>query len=131
MSLSDHEQQVLEQMERALVSEDPKFASVFTSSRNQARTTKPGAVAKRTVLLSFAVILVGVAGLFAGVMTQLPPLGIVGFVLIVGAISVLVTSARVRTGGSTGKAKSANKAGKTRASFMQGLEDRWDRRQES
>lgn len=128
MPLSDHEQQVLDQMERALASEDPRFTSVFTSGRNQVRASKSGPVAKRTVLLSVAVILIGVAGLFAGVMTQLPPLGIIGFVLIVGAISVLVTSARTRTPQSAGKAKSGSKTGKSRASFMQGLEDRWDRR---
>ena len=31
MALSDHEQALLEQMERALASEDPKFASPFAS----------------------------------------------------------------------------------------------------
>ena len=125
MPLSDHEQQVLDQMERALASEDPKFASVFTGGRTAPRRTSAQGITKRSVLGAIAAVLVGVVGLFAGVMAQLPFLGILGFVLIVGAISVLVTAPRA----GIAEVKNAKaKPAKSRASFMQGLEDRWDRR---
>ena len=125
MPLSDHEQQVLDQMERALASEDPRFTSVFTGGRTAPRRTGPHSINKRSILGVIAAILVGIGGLIAGVMAQLPFLGILGFVLIVGAISVLVTTPRK----SSTLANSAKpKKAKSRTSFMQGLEDRWDRR---
>lgn len=124
MPLSDHEQQVLDQMERALASEDPKFTSVFTGSRTNPRRTAGAPTTKRSLVAAGVAIVAGIAGLFAGVMAQLPFIGIIGFVVIVGAISVIVTSPR------GAQAAPKTKSTKSRASFMQGLEDRWDRRQD-
>lgn len=125
MPLSDHEQQVLDQMERALASEDPKFTSVFTSGRAAARRPATSGLTKKSVFGAIAAIVIGIGGLIAGVMAQLPFLGILGFVLIVGAISVLVTSPRAHISEVKSNKK---KQSKSRASFMQGLEERWDRR---
>lgn len=118
MPLSEHEQRLLDQMERALASEDPRFMSTFTSARIRPAAPKN---------LGFAVIavLVGIGLLFGGVIAMQPAIGIVGFVVIVAGITVAVSSL-----GSRGeKSETATSTPKqNRSSFMQGLEERWDRR---
>ena len=62
MPLSEEELRLLEQMERALVEEDPKFASTLrgTSLRRSAR---------RRAILAGVVFVVGIALLMGGVMS--------------------------------------------------------------
>ena len=74
-------------MERALVEEDPKFASTLrgTSLRRSAR---------RRAILAGVVFLVGIAILMAGAMTQMPLIGIAGFVVMLGSATVALTAIR-------------------------------------
>lgn len=117
MGLSDHEQKLLEQMERALATEDPKLASTLRTPSLRVRTPK-------NVFFALAAVLVGVAGLVAGVITQLPPLGILGFVAIVAGLSIVMTGASA-----SGVAKNVKQPKqKNKSTFMQGFEERWDRR---
>ena len=115
MPLSEHEQRMLEQMEIALASEDPRFASTFTDKIHRPAAPKN---------LGFAVIavLAGIGLMLGGVMASQPALGIFGFVVIVGGIAAAVASFGQR-GEKVAKAPKS-----TRTNFMQGLEDRWDRR---
>ena len=71
MPLSEEELRLLEQMERALVEEDPKLASTLrgTSLRRSAR---------RRAILAGLVFVVGVAVLMTGAIAQLWYVGIVG-----------------------------------------------------
>lgn len=117
MGLSDHEQKLLEQMERALATEDPKLASTLRTPSLRVRTP-------RNVFLALAAVLIGVSGLVAGVITQLPPLGILGFVAIVTGLSIVFTG--TSTVGAIKNTKQPKQ--KNKSSFMQGLEERWDRR---
>lgn len=118
MALSEHEQQVLEQMERALSSEDPKFVSSLTgASRRLSAPANLGA--------SIIAFITGIAMLLGGVIINQPALGVLGFFLTIGAIAVVVHSMQNR------EAKRTSKTKESRASFMQGLEDRWDRRQDN
>lgn len=112
MALSDHEQHVLEQMERALATEDPRFANVL---RGVPMVRK----AQQSLGASVLAILIGIAGLIAGVATAVPAIGILGFLLTVGAIASALTN--------VGAPRTA-KPRRPRTSFMQGLEERWDRR---
>jgi hypothetical protein len=117
MALSDHEQKLLEQMEQALASEDPKLASTLRTPSLRLRTPK-------NVVFALLAVAIGVAGLIAGVSTKIPALGILGFVSIVAGLSLLFS-----TSNTPGVAKPAKTAGpKNKSSFMQGLEERWDRR---
>lgn len=78
MPLSEHEQKLLDQMERALYAEDPSFA---TQMKGRPR------VASRTRLLIG--VLAGVAGLvivLLGVNAASIPLGVVGFVVMVAGV---------------------------------------------
>ena len=78
MPLSDHEQRLLEQIERALYAEDPKFASTVSST--DLRTH-----ARRRVRRAFVLLVLGMVALLAGVMVPSVPLGVAGFCIMLGA----------------------------------------------
>jgi hypothetical protein len=76
--LSDHEQKLLEQIEQALYAEDPKFAASVRKVKNRPR-------GRRWIALSIVGVIVGLGLILVGLLAKLIVLGIVGFVLIVGA----------------------------------------------
>jgi hypothetical protein len=138
--LSEEELRMLEQMERALVEEDPKLASTLRGSsfRRNAR--------RRAVLAGF-VFLIGIALLMTGAVMSMPVVGIVGFVIMLGAAMVAVTSFRgsgqqpaepkdtafegfgVIDGGRSGRGRSRRSSHDT--SFMHRMEERWRRRRDN
>jgi hypothetical protein len=85
--LSEEELRLLEQMERALVAEDPKFASALrgTTLRRNAR---------RRSYIAAAVFFVGVVVLMTGAVMQQTVVGIIGFVVMLGSAYVALTSWR-------------------------------------
>ena len=91
MPLSEEELRLLEQMERALVEEDPKFASTLrgTSLRRSAR---------RRAIVAGVVFVLGIAMLMGGVMSGTGALGfaigIAGFVVMLGSATVALTAIR-------------------------------------
>lgn len=128
MPLSDNEQRLLEQMERALYAEDPKFASTM---RGAARRPGTG----RRLALGIAAVVLGLVLLVVGVAIKVVPLGILGFVcMLAGTAYALSTHRRsgpsgvVTSGGSVRPAKGAKRRGQS--SFMQRMEDKWDRRRD-
>lgn len=78
MPLSEEELRLLEQMERALAAEDPKFVSTL-QGRSLGRSAR-----MRTVLAAVA-FLAGVALLLGGAMANLWWLGVVGFLVMLGS----------------------------------------------
>ncbi|MEI7745888.1 MAG: DUF3040 domain-containing protein [Chloroflexota bacterium] len=122
MPLSEHEQRLLEQMEKALYAEDPKFATSLRSA--------PGARAARgRAALGVLGILAGIGLLIAGVATTIIAVGVLGFiVMLVGAVMIYSAfSARPDEEAST--SPSAAPAPKA-PGLMDRLEDRWRRRSE-
>jgi hypothetical protein len=122
MPLSEHEQKLLNQMEQALITEDPRFASTFRGSIKNVNL-KSG----RTANIGIVVlgIIFGVVSLIAGVSMSKPVIGLVGFVVVVFALSSIFSSK------SDGQKVPQNQQVKNRKSFMQGLEDRWDDRHQN
>ena len=128
MPLSEHEQRLLEQMERALYAEDPKFATSLRSAS--------GSRASRCrAALGVLAVIVGLGIVVAGVATTLVPLGIVGFlVMLVGAViaySAFTAPAAVATeGAETAEGAEQPRAPRQQKSggFMHRMEDRWRRR---
>jgi hypothetical protein len=132
MPLSDHEQQLLDQLEQQLRSEDPRFARNI--SETQAAATGPGFSAKRFVLG----ILVALAGLAATILAislvstsmWFIALGVVGFGLMVAGMywafsrpgSAHTTQTETKNTGQKSESKGS-------AGFMSRLEDRWEKRQ--
>jgi Protein of unknown function (DUF3040) len=85
--LSEEELRLLEQMERALVEEDPKLASTL-------RGTTMQRVARRRAIIAGVVFAVGMAVLTTGVLASQPIVGIVGFVIMLSAATIGVTALR-------------------------------------
>lgn len=142
MPLSEEELRLLEQMERALVEEDPKLASTL-------RGTSFRRAARRRAILAGLVFAVGVAVLMTGAITQLWPVGVVGFVIMLASATIALGSIRgqqaggetrstdhgsgftVIEGGRPGKPrKTRNRTSPSHGSFMERMEERWRRRRE-
>ena len=127
MPLSEHEQKLLEQIERALVDDDPKFAS-------QVRTGDRRVKARRKLQLGAALVVVGLAVLVGGVALPNVPLGVVGFLLMFGGAALGVLNYKNATGavqgGATGPAAPAGRNAKGRGSKArkQPLKDRLEER---
>jgi Protein of unknown function (DUF3040) len=129
--LSEHEQRLLEQMERALYAEDPKLASTLRGADLRAHH-------RRRIVLGLLGFLVGVAGLVAGVAIPLELVGLAGFLLMLVSAWWVTTGWRGRsaasTPGSTGPAAPGGRTqrpAKVRSSgVMDRLEERWRRRRE-
>jgi hypothetical protein len=152
--LSEEELRLLEQMERALVEEDPKFASTLrgTSLRRSAR---------RKVVLAAIGLVAGIVVMMAGVvaggsssesgLTWIIVLGIVGFLLMLGSatfgLAALRSQRHVATAPSEvppttagtpnftlihGSRRTRQPRGRTRSSgsFMERMEERWRRRRD-
>ena len=124
MPLSDHEQRLLEQMEKALYAEDPNFATSL-------RSTSGARAARGRAALGVLGILAGLGLLIGGVATTLIALGVLGFVLMLVG-SVIVYSAFGARPAEEGEAPANPSAPKPPASsgFMERMEDRWRRRSE-
>lgn len=127
MPLSEHEQRLLDQIERALYAEDPKFASTV-------RHTDLRTHLRRRIWRGTICFVVGFVLLVAGVPTQKYAVSIAGFVVMLVALMYAVTSwvrmsgrrpdqvgLRPRRGGEA-RRKPA------RSSVMERLEERWRRR---
>jgi hypothetical protein len=150
--LSEEELRLLEQMERALAAEDPKFVSTL-----QGRTLRR--VARMRTFAAAAVFVGGVALLMAGAMAQLTWLGIIGFLVMLGSATIGLAAWRghrapqehpgagggpafddhparfeVLDGGRAGKARRPRNRRQPRprrqGTFMQRLEQRWQHRRE-
>ena len=118
MPLSEHEQRLLEQMERAFYEEDPQFASAMQ---------QPRARIGRSVVLSVVLAAAGLAIIVAALASRIPLLGVAGFAVMLFAGSRLLP---VRgTGASTAAdAPAPSKPRRQRRTMSQRFEERWDRR---
>ncbi|WP_309133028.1 DUF3040 domain-containing protein [Brevibacterium sp.] len=132
MPLSDHEQQLLDQLEKQLRSEDPRFARNITET--QAAVSSPGFSARRFVVG----ILLALAGLAAAIFAISMAthhglwivLGVVGFGLMV--TGMYWAFSRPHAGGSVKSSPSSSgptSQPKGPSGFMNRIEDRWEKRQ--
>jgi uncharacterized membrane protein YphA (DoxX/SURF4 family) len=116
-------------MEKALYAEDPKLASTLRGSH--LRPTD-----RRRLILGILGILVGLGLLLAGVMTPFWGFGVLGFVvMLLGAWYAIHRPAKGAVGqapaSGTTAGRSSRRSAKTgKGSFMDRLEQRWDRRRD-
>ena len=126
MPLSDNEQRLLEQMERALYAEDPKFASTMRGAARRSGSA-------RRLLIGIAALAVGLVLLVVGVAQQVVALGVLGFVSMLAGTAYAVSGHRSKSGPSgvvQGNGAVRPAATKRRGGFMHRLEQRWDRRRD-
>jgi hypothetical protein len=120
MPLSEHEQKLLEQLEKQLHEDDPKFANSMGSDPSRSWST-------RHVVIGVLGALAGIFLLLVGVTIQNIFVGVLGFVVMGGGVYFATMR---NTGAGKQRAGSAGKPGKgkPRSSFMSSLEERWDER---
>ncbi|WP_455355563.1 DUF3040 domain-containing protein [Streptomyces sp. SYSU K217416] len=131
MPLSEHEQRMLEQMERALYAEDPKFATALEGSGLRTYT-------RRRVYQAVAGFLVGIALLMAGMVAQQIWVSVVGFLVMLGCAVLAVTGWRKapkpgeqpQSGGETPGGTATRRQARQRRSMMNRIEERWQRRRD-
>ncbi|MBL3687259.1 DUF3040 domain-containing protein [Leucobacter zeae] len=121
MALSEHEQRLLDEMERG-----------FYRSEADVMQTKPGVrrrVNYRSLVLGVIVVLVGVGVLIGGVAAQQLWLGLIGFAAMLGGVMLMLSRATEEPiedapvgGGSAGT------GGAPKESFSERMERRWDER---
>ncbi|CCH34162.1 DUF3040 domain-containing protein [Actinosynnema sp. NPDC047251] len=126
MPLSEHEQRLLDQIERALYAEDPKFASTVRG----AKLRKPS---RRRRIQGIALFAVGVALLVTGVMLPklagIPVVSVVGFLLMFFGVLLTVTTLRRGDQGAEEPDEEGSRPS-SRSSFSQKMEERFRRRLE-
>ena len=122
MPLSEHEQRLLEQMERQLYADDPKLASTLRGSGRSLRS-------RHRLLLGIVGVAGGLALLVAGVASQFWPLGVAGFLVMLAGGWWASTGWQ---GGSAAAAPAPQQSPKSsqRSGFMSRIEERWDRRRD-
>lgn len=125
MPLSEHEQRMLEQMERALYAEDPKFATALEGSGLRTYT-------RRRVYQVVAGFLVGIALLIAGMVVQQVWVSVVGFLVMLGCAVLAVTGWRKapKPGEQPAAGAQARRQGRPKRSMMDRIEERWQRRRD-
>ena len=144
MPLSDHEQRMLAEIERALYAEDPKFAASVRTTTLQSRY-------QRRIAAAIAVVVVGLVLLPVSLAIKILPLGVLGFALMLaGALWGVSNLKRMRGGvlppagraSRKGRLRSADggganprqeprrKSGGSGGGFGQRFHDRWERRWE-
>ncbi|HEV8024905.1 MAG TPA: DUF3040 domain-containing protein [Candidatus Nanopelagicales bacterium] len=135
MPLSEHEQRLLEQMEKALYAEDPKFATSLRSNSTAANRSRAA--------LGVLGILGGLGVLLAGMAMPMAIVGVVGFVvMLAGAVLVYFAftrgSAPVEAAQGEAEGDESPAGGSTRppqgkqrrasSGFMDRMEERWRKR---
>jgi len=126
MPLSEHEQRLLEQIERALYDEDPKFASTVRGGKLR----RPS---RRRRVQGIALFIIGVVMLVLGVVFSSSTVGIIvsvaGFLAMFGGAILAITSFGARKKEATaaeGEAPAATE--KERSRFTSRMEERFRRR---
>lgn len=119
MPLSEQEQRLLDEMERHLMHNDADVVSAPRDGRT---------ISYRNVVYGAILVLAGLGGLVIGVASQLVVVGVIGFVLMVAGVVLAVTPTRV--GSPRAERAERKPAAKTSQSFMDRMNDRWDRRRD-
>ena len=110
MALSDHEKRMLQEMEAALMTEDPRLVSALSGE------VKP--LGKNRILLGLGLVVLGILVLFTGLISKTTPVGVLGFII---ALSGVITA--ISSFGRPSMPKS-----KRTSTISARLEQRWDER---
>lgn len=120
MPLSEHEQKLLEQIERELVNDDPKFVSSVRSADSKAR-------ARRKLVWAVLLGILGLGLLVMGAVTATVWIGVLGFLVMFGGATLGVLNVGTASAKTTGTPTSGAKAA---SPVKNKLEDRFRRRYE-
>ena len=115
MPLSEHEQRLLDEMERSLYHNEADDVTTVGAGRARPNYT--------AIALGVIAGVVGIVLLLVGVVSRLPIIGLVGFaVMFTGALLAIAPPRRLSVD------RGSRAGGARRPSFMDSLNERWDRR---
>jgi hypothetical protein len=120
MPLSEQEQRLLDEMERHLMRNDADVVSAPRDGRT---------LSYRNIVYGTILVLLGLGGLIVGVSTDLIIVGVLGFVVMLGGVVLAVTPTK-GVGRIPVDPDRPAKPRRSNSSFMDRMNDRWDRRQE-
>ena len=123
MPLSEEEARLLHQLEQSLAAEDPDFASTLRGSKLFAHN-------RRIAIMSALGFIVGLLVLFSGVMVPSVVLGLVGFIMMLASAYIFLTAYRRGLGSAEEEKSAGNAPPKPSGSFVDRMEERWNRRQD-
>jgi hypothetical protein len=124
MALSDREQKLLEQMEKALYAEDPKFAS---SLRRSGLTIAPGE--RRHLIIGGVALVAGLVLVFTSVVSKIVYIGIPGFLLVLTGFVFIARGLQAPVSAATPTPRKVRNRTKN-SKFMNRLEGRWNQRRD-
>ena len=123
MPLSDEEARLLAQLEQSLAAEDPEFASTLRGSKLIAHN-------RRVAAICVVGFLAGVAMLLGGAVSKMTWVGALGFVAMVAAAYFFVRAWRRGISGAQEVSGPSPASPKGSGSFVERMEERWQRRQD-
>jgi hypothetical protein len=117
MPLSEHEKKLLAEMEEALAADDPRLISAFNGQ----------SPSRLRVIAGFGLFLLGIAALFAGMISQTPAIGLLGFIVALAGIVLAIShlSALMKMG------IPRISSGAPKKKWGPSFEERWDQRRNS
>lgn len=120
MALSDHEQRLLDEMERNLYQHDAEFVASVSAIR-----PRPS---YRNIVWGVLLAVVGLGIVIGAVMVHLVIVGVLGFAALVAGVMIAIRTSPQSAGA---PANGTSKPVKARQSFMDRVNDRWEKRQGS
>lgn len=126
MPLSEHEQKLLEQIERELINDDPKFVSTVRSADSRVR-------ARRKLLGAILLGALGLGMLIGGAVSSSTWLGVLGFCVMFGGAGLAVLNAVAATSKApaSGSSPSSGKQAQRGSPVKSKLEERFRRRHDN
>ncbi len=114
MELSDREKRLLDEMEAALLTEDPRLVSALSAG--------PASPNRKRIMIGGGLVLLGLVTLFGGLVSKVTPIGILGFLIALSGVISAISSVTPSIG------KKAPKKSRSRSSISDRMEKRWDNR---
>ncbi|MCR2785888.1 MULTISPECIES: DUF3040 domain-containing protein [unclassified Microbacterium] len=121
MPLSEQEQRLLDEMERHLMRNDADVVSAPRDGRT---------LSYRNIVYGTVLVLLGLGGLIAGVSTGFVAIGVIAFIVMLGGVVLAVTPTRGAGRAPASGNRPRPTAPPSSTSFMDRMNDRWDRRQD-
>lgn len=118
MPLSEHEQRLLDEMERSLYQNDADFVSTVSP--------RPGRPNYRFLAIGVLVALAGIATIVVGVVVKQPIVGVLGFIVVFGGALLALSP---RRSGTTDSNETPTSRRGGQQGFMDRMNERWERRQ--
>lgn len=127
MALSEDEQRLLEQMEKALAADDPKLDHTLRGERTPRVLRRKRAALAGVGFLVGACLLIGGVAINGGIYWWLSVLGFI--LMVVGTVSALSAYEPATGGTTTPRPRPASSRSNSGDAFMTKMEERWRRRQ--